>query len=197
MDFEWLKYSTAIGLKIVPNIKCPQLQITMNQCFVSTHQDGSNMLKTLMEMHIPSIHKPHMPSAYVEQTAQPTFKLKSNPYMFQKDLNLYYQTKKSYDKTYLDMKKPNVFLGAIKNDTRYTNAILNVINLLPQDINADIPPQYRLGHIADTICNHSSVEKGVRLNAFYGEATQPYIKYTETPYNDTEAAMYCVNGKEK
>ena len=78
MDFERLKYSEAIGMKIIPNLKCPQLQITMNQCFVSINQDGFNMLKTIMAMHILRIRKPHTPSAYVEQTAQPTFQLKSN-----------------------------------------------------------------------------------------------------------------------
>ena len=53
------------------------------------------------------------------------------------------------------------------------------------------------GHIADTICNHSSIEKGVGLDAFYGEATQTRIKSTEAPYNDTESAIHYVNGKEK
>ena len=80
MDFKRLKYLEAIGMKIIPNLKCPQLQITMNQCFVSTHQDGFNMLKTILEMHIPRIRKPRTPSAYVEQTAHSTLRLKSKPY---------------------------------------------------------------------------------------------------------------------
>ena len=61
----------------------------------------------------------------------------------------------------------------------------------------NVPPEYRLGNIADTICNHSLVEKGVGLDAFYGEATQFHIKSTEAPSDDTEAAMHRVNGKEK
>ena len=64
-------------------------------------------------------------------------------------------------------------------------------------IEDNVPPEYRLGNIANTICNHSSVEKGVGLNAFYGEATQSRIKSTETPSDDTEAAIHRVNGKEK
>ena len=55
MDLERRKCSEAIGMKIIPNLKCPQLQITMNQCFVSTHQGSCNMLKTILEMHIPRI----------------------------------------------------------------------------------------------------------------------------------------------
>ena len=197
MDFERLKYSEVIGMKIIPNLKCSQLQITMNQCFVSTHQDGLNILKIILEMHIPRIRKPHTPSAYAEQTARPTFRLKSNPYTFQSNLNLYYQTEASYNRTYTEMEKTNVFLDAIANDTRYTKAILDIRNLLPREISDNVPPEYRLGHIADTICNHSLVEKGVDLDAFYGEATQPHIKLTYAPYDDTEAAMYYINGKEK
>ena len=75
----------------------------MNQLFVGNHQDGFNMLKTLMEMHIPRIRKLNTPGAYVEQTVCPTFKHKSNPYTFQSDLNLYYQNEASYGRTYLEM----------------------------------------------------------------------------------------------
>ena len=87
------------------------------------------------------------------------------------------------------MKKTNVFLETIEHDTRYTKATLDVHNLLPREINATIPPEYRLGMIVDTICNHSSVEFDVGLNAFYGEATRSHIKPTEAPYDDTEAAI--------
>ena len=118
MDFERLKYSEAIGMKIIPNLKCPQLQITMNQCFVSTNQDGYIMLKTILEMYIPRIRKPHTPSAYIEQTERPTFWVKSNPYTFQSDLNLYYQTEAAYNRKYTEMEKINVFLGVIAKDTR-------------------------------------------------------------------------------
>ena len=91
----------------------------------------------------------------------------------------------------------NVFLGAIENDTRCTKATLDICNVLPRDINATVPHKYRLGHIAETICNHASVEKGVGFDAYYGEATQPLIKSIEAPYDDTEAAIHRVNGKEK
>ena len=110
-------------------------------------------------MHIPRIQKPHTPSAYVEQSARSTFKLKSNPYTFQSDLNLYYQAEASYNRTYTEMEKTNVFLGAIANDTRYTKDTLDIRNLLPREIGDNVPPEYRLGHIADTIRNPSSVEK--------------------------------------
>ena len=103
MDFERLKYSEAIGMKIIPNLQCLQLQITMNQCFVSTNQDGYNMLKPILEMHIPRIHKPHTPSTYIEQTERPTFRVKSNPYTFQSDLNLYYQTEAAHNRKYTEM----------------------------------------------------------------------------------------------
>ena len=182
MDLERHKYLTVIRLKIVPNIKCSQLQITMNQLFVSNHQDGFNMIRMRMEMHIPRIWKPHTPSAYVEQTgARPTFQLKSNLYTFQSDLNLYYQNEVSYNCTYFEMEKTNVFFGPIENDTRNMKAPLDIRNALPRDITAEVTAVYRIGHIADTICNHSSVVKGVGLDAFYGEATQPQIKYTEAP----------------
>ena len=97
------------------------------------------------------------------------------------------------------MEKTNVFLEAIKNDTRYTKAtFLDVRNLLLREIGDNAPPEYRLGHIADTICNNPSLEKGVCLDALYGEATtQPHIKSTEAPYNDTEAAIHRVSGREK
>ena len=96
------------------------------------------------------------------------------------------------------MEKTNVFLGAIENDTRYTKATLDVRNLLTREIGDNVPPEYRLGQIAFTICNHSSpVERGVGLVVLYGEATQPHIKSTEAPYDDTEAAIHRVNGKEK
>ena len=84
------------------------------------------MLKTLMEMHVPCIWKPHTPSMYVEQTTRPTFQLRSNPYAFQSDLNLYHQTEAATGRTYLEMEKTNIFLGAIGNDTRYTKATLDV-----------------------------------------------------------------------
>ena len=74
-----------------------------------------------------------------------------------------------------------MFFGDIANDTRYTKAILDGQNLLPREIGDNVPPAYRLDHIADTICNHSSVKRGVELDAFYEEATQPHIKSTETP----------------
>ena len=90
-----------------------------------------------------------------------------------------------------------MLLGAIENDTRYTKATLDVRNLLPREIDDIVPPEYRLGTIADTICIHSSVEKGVDLDVFYGEATQPHIKSTEAPYDDTEAGTHRINGKEK
>ena len=95
------------------------------------------------------------------------------------------------------MEKTNVFLGAIANDTRYTKATLDVQNLLPRKIDDNVPPEYRLGNIAEAICNHSSIEKGVELDAFYGEATQPHIKSTEAPSDDTEAAIHRVNIKRK
>ena len=95
------------------------------------------------------------------------------------------------------MEKINVFLGDIANATRYLKATLNVRNLLPREIEDNAPPEYRLGNIADTICNHSSVEERVGLDAFYGETTQPHIKSTEAPSDDTEAAIHWVNGKEK
>ena len=98
---------------------------------------------------------------------------------------------------YTEMEKTNVLLEAIEHNTRYTKATLDVCNLLPSEINANVPPEYRLGHIVDTICNHSSVEKGVGLDALYGKATQPHIKPTEAPYDDTYAAIHHVNGKEK
>ena len=95
-----------------------------------------------MEIHIPRIRKPHTPSAYVEQTAKrPTFRLKSNPYTFQSNLNLYYQTEAVYNRTYTEMEKTNVFLGAIANDTRYTKATLHVQNLLPREIGDVVPPE--------------------------------------------------------
>ena len=216
LDIERLKYSEAIGMKIIPNLKCPQLQITINQCFVSTHQDGFNMLKTIFEIYIPWIRKPHTPSAYVEQTAHSTFRLKSNTYTFPRGLNLYYETKALYDRTYTEMEKTNVFIGAIANDTQYTKAALDIRNLLPREIGDNVPPEYglghivdiicnhssvekdyRLGHIADTICSHSSVETGVGLDAFYGEATQLHIRSTEASYDDTEATIHQINGKRK
>ena len=155
------------------------------------------MIKTILEMQIPRIPKPHTPSAYVEQTARRTFKLKSNPYTFQSDLNLYYQTEASYKRLYAEMEKPNVFLDAMANDSRYTKTIFDIRNLLPREIDGNVPLKYRLGYIADTICNHSSMEKGVGLDVFYEEATQPYIKSTEAPWDDTEVAVHPVNGKEK
>ena len=121
--------------------------------------------------------------------ARLTFKLKSNPYTFQSDLNLYYQTEASYNRTYTETEKTNVFLGAMSNDTRYTKVILDIRDLLPREIDDNVPPEYRLGHIANIICNHSLVEKGVGLDTFYGEATQPHIKSTEAPWDDTEAAV--------
>ena len=194
MDHKCLCYSAAIVLKIVPNIKCPQLQHTsMNQIFASNHQVQFNMLKTLMEMHTLRIQKPHTPSAYVEQTAWPTFKLRSNPYTFQtSDLQLYYQNEEtSYGRTYLqEMEKTNMFLGNIKPDTRYSKATPNVRNGLPRDINAEVPMQYRLDHIADTICCHLLVDKGNGLDVFNEEAPQPHhIRSTEAPYDDTEATI--------
>ena len=91
-----------------------------------------------------------------------------------------------------------MFLGAIKNDTRYTKqTTLDIYNVLPKDINAAVPHEYRLGHIVETICNHASVEKGVGLDAYYEEATQPHIKSTEALYDDTGAAIYRVNEKDK
>ena len=150
----------------------------MNQCFVSTNQDGYNMLKTILEMHIPRIRKPHTPSAFIEQTEHPTFQVKSNPYAFQSDLNLYYQTEAAYNRKYTEMEKTNVFLDAIANDIRYTKVTMDVRNLLPREIDDNVPPEYRLGNIADTIYNHSSADKGVGLDTFYGEVTQPHIKST-------------------
>ena len=157
IDFECLKYSESIGMKIIPNLKCPQLQITMNQCFVSTNQDGYNMLKIILEMHIPRIFKPHTSSSYIEQIERSIFRVKSNLYTFQSNLNLYCQTKAVYNTKYTEMEKTDVFLGAIANDTRYTKATLDIQNLLPREIEDNVPPEYRLGNIVDTICNHSSV----------------------------------------
>ena len=37
------------------------------------------MLKTLMEMHMPRICKPHTPSTYVDQTSRPAFPLSNQP----------------------------------------------------------------------------------------------------------------------
>ena len=94
------------------------------------------------------------------------------------------------------MEKTNIFLGAIANDTRYTKATLDVLNLLPREIEDISSPEYRLlGHIADTICNHSLVKIGVGLDAFYGEATQPHMKSTEALYDDMEAVIHRINGK--
>ena len=95
------------------------------------------------------------------------------------------------------MEKTNVFLDAIANDIRYTKVTMDVRNLLPREIDDNVPPEYRLGNIADTIYNHSSADKGVGLDTFYGEATQPHIKSTEAPCDDTEAAIQRVNEKEK
>ena len=78
------------------------------------------MLKTILEMHIPRIRKPHTPSAYIKETERPTFRVKSNPYIFQSNLNLYYQTEAAYNRKHTKMEKANVFLGAIANDTRCT-----------------------------------------------------------------------------
>ena len=169
----------------------------MNQLFVSNHQDNFNILKTLMEMHIPQIRKPNTPGAYAEQTAQSIFELKSNPYTFQSDLHLYYQKEASYGRTYLDMEKTNVFLWVIKSDTRFTKVTLDIRNVLLRKINGIVPHEYRFGHIAETIYNHASVEKWVGLDAHYSEAIQPYIKSTEAPFDDTEATIHCINGKEK
>ena len=125
-----------------------QLQDTINQLFVGNRQDGFNMLKTLMEIHILKIRKPNTPGVYVKQTARPIFKIKSNPYAFQSDLNLYYQNEASHGRTYLDMEKTNVFLGDIESDTKYTKETLDIWNVLPRDINMTAPHKYRLGHIS-------------------------------------------------
>ena len=62
------------------------------------------------------------------------------------------------------MEKTNVFLGTIKPDTQCTKPTLVIRNGLPRDINAEIPTQYRLCQIADTICIHSLIDKGVGLD---------------------------------
>ena len=93
------------------------------------------------------------------------------------------------------MEKTYAFLGATENNTGYTKVTLDLRNGLPDFVNAEAPPLYRPGHIADYICNHSSVEKEVGLDAFHGEATQPHIKSTEALYDDMEAAIHRVNGK--
>ena len=54
-----------------------------------------------------------------------------------------------------------------------------------------------MGHIADTIYNHSLVEQRIGLDEFYIEATQSHTKSTEAPYDDTEVVIHSVNGKEK
>ena len=117
-------------------------------------------------MHIPRIFKPHTSSSYIEQIERSIFRVKSNLYTFQSDLNSYYQTEAAYNRKYMEMEKTNAFLGAITNDTKYTKATLDIWNLFPQEIEDNVSPEYRLGNITDTVCNHSSAEKGVGLDTF-------------------------------
>ena len=94
------------------------------------------------------------------------------------------------------MDKTSVFLGEFTKDSRFAKTIDEAHKGIPQEITGEVPPNYHLGSIADTIARHASAKEGVGSDAYHGET--PQIRTTQVTFkDDTEARIRKTEGQEK
>eukprot|EP00536_Pseudo-nitzschia_multiseries_P011073 jgi/Psemu1/27802/gm1.27802_g len=130
----------------------------------TVHNDGYQLLKTIMVSHVGRLQHPHTPLAYLKQTAQPSYNKTRTLFGYEMDLKMFYQSEESYNRLYTDAEKMATFLGGITGDTHFEATITEARKECPNEKHGIVPERYQLGNIAIAIASSSSKDPSVGIN---------------------------------